>query len=103
MFVKMSPNCKILSDFFQVFPKVRKPRFWGRMPLLRERGGRATKMNITFFIGNKILNIFSFNNVFKKSEIFQNNRGKSFLGGHDHFWWKRVLDYKNEKGVRQQK
>ncbi len=32
-----------------------------------------TKMNITLFIGNKILNIFSINNFFEKSNVYPEN------------------------------
>ncbi len=41
-------------------------------------------MNITFFMGNVVLNILSCNNFFEKSNIFGDNR-KKILGGHDHF------------------
>ncbi len=63
-------------------------------------------MNITFFMGNEVLNIFSFNNFFEKSNIFGENRGKNFGGpifqekGSSYakneyklFYWK--LDAKN--------
>ncbi len=36
------------------------------------------RMNITFFMGNDILNIFSFNNFSEKSNIFGENGGKNF-------------------------
>ncbi len=37
------------------------------------------KMNITFFYGNNILNIFSSNYFFKKRNIFLGNDEKTFL------------------------
>ncbi len=56
-------------------------------PVSRGGNGRrylATKMNITFFMGNEVLNIFSLNNFFEKSNIFGENREKIF-GKRDHF------------------
>ncbi len=44
----------------------------------------ALKMNITFFMGNEVLNILSFNNFFEKRNIFADS-GEKILGGHDHF------------------
>ncbi len=38
----------------------------------------TTKMNITSLMGNEVLNIFSFNNFFEKSNIFGENGGKKF-------------------------
>ncbi len=38
------------------------------------------KLNITFFMRNEALNIFSFNNFFDESNIFQENGEKEFLG-----------------------
>ncbi len=42
-------------------------------------------MNITFFIGNEVLNIFLFNNLFKKIKIFGENEKKKISGRHDYF------------------
>ncbi len=39
-----------------------------------------TKMSVNFLMGNKVLNIFSLNNFFKKSGIFRENSGKLVLG-----------------------
>ncbi len=64
--------------------KMAKLQFLGLKSLLKGRGRRATKMNITFFIGNEIVNIFSFNNFSEKSNIFGEN-GEKIFGGHDHF------------------
>ncbi len=50
--------------------------------LLKGRGRLTTKMNITFFIGNEVLNIFSFNNFLDKSNIFPENGGKKMFAGH---------------------
>ncbi len=38
--------------------------------ILNGRGCRVTKMNITFLMGNGVLNIFSFNNFFEEKIIF---------------------------------
>ncbi len=58
--------------------KSEKP-FLTAKSLLKARGRLATKMNITFFMGNEVLNIFSSNNFFDKSNIFQENSEKQFL------------------------
>ncbi len=42
----------------------------------------ATKINITFFVGTEILNIFYFIMFLKKNNIFQNN-GRKKLGGEE--------------------
>ncbi len=58
--------------------KTAKPPFLGPKSLLKVRGRPATKMNITFLMGNEILNIFSFNNFFKKKQHFWRKLGKKF-------------------------
>ncbi len=45
----------------------------------------TTKMNITFFMGNEILNIFSSNNFFKESHIFRKNCEKKTFEGYNYF------------------
>ncbi len=50
----------------------------------------ATRMNITFFMGNEVSNILSFNNFFEKSNIFGDN-GEKILGGYDHFLGEGVI------------
>ncbi len=49
------------------------------MPFEKDRGRLATKMNITFFMGNEVLNIFSSNNFFEENNIFRENDEKTFL------------------------
>ncbi len=44
------------------------------------RGHPATKINITFFVGTEVLNIFHLTIFLKKHNIFQNNRDKKFWG-----------------------
>ncbi len=39
-----------------------------------------TKLNITFLMGNEVFNIFSSNNFFEESNIFQENGEKCFWG-----------------------
>ncbi len=65
--------------------------FWknGKTPFLWAESlegteGMATKMNITFFMGNEVLNIFSCNNFFQKNSIFEESKEKN-VGGRDHF------------------
>ncbi len=38
--------------------KIVKNHLWEDMAVLRERGRLVTKINITFFVGNEVLNIF---------------------------------------------
>ncbi len=55
---------------------------------MKRRGHLATKINITFFMENEVLNMFSINSFFGKSNIFRENSKKQFwgyghlLGGH---------------------
>ncbi len=56
--------------------------------LLKERGCLTTKMNITFLMGNEVLNIFSTNNFFEKSNIFREKKSEKTFGGYDHFFRK---------------
>ncbi len=58
--------------------KMAKKPFLGAKYLLKGRGQLATKMNITFFLGNEILNKFSSNNFFEKSNIIGENEEKNF-------------------------
>ncbi len=51
------------------------------MTVLRGGGRLTTKVNITFFVGNEVLNIFHLTIFSQKSNIFQNNGEKLFLGG----------------------
>ncbi len=51
--------------------------FWAKS-LLQGRGCLATKMNITFFMRNGVLNILSSNNFFEKNNIFRENGEKKF-------------------------
>ncbi len=60
-----------------------KNRLWGPS-LLKGNGRLAWKMNLTFLMGNEVLNIFSFNNFFEKSNIF-GETGEKFLMRHEDF------------------
>ncbi len=59
------------------------------------RGHRTTKMNITFFIRNKMLNIFLFNNFFEKA-VFSGKTVKKLF-------WRRIWQFLVKKGVLRQK
>ncbi len=48
------------------------------------KGCLATKMNITFFMGNEVLNIFPLT-IFSKQATFLEKLWKKMFGGHDHF------------------
>ncbi len=59
--------------------KIVKNHLWEDITILRGRGCLATKININFFVRNKVLNIFHITIFSKKKErknIFQNNREK---------------------------
>ncbi len=61
------------------------------------RGRLTTEINVTFFVGIDVLNIFYWTILLKKNNISQNNSKKSFfLGGgrQDHFWGNGALDDK---------
>ncbi len=58
--------------------KTAKPQFLGPKSLLKGRGSPATKMNITFFMGNEVLNIFSYNDFFEKINFLEKMREKNF-------------------------
>ncbi len=49
----------------------------GDMAILKGRGRLVTKINVTYFVGNVVLNIFHLT-IFskKKKHIFQNNAEK---------------------------
>ncbi len=53
----------------------------------------TTKMNMTFFIGNKVLNIFLINNFFENSNIFAENRSQNLTKYSKNFYWKYFRFY----------
>ncbi len=73
--------------------KIVKNHLWEDMTILRRRGCLATKININFFVRNKVLNIFHVTIFSIKNNIFQQN---IIFGRHDHFSGNWVLDNKNE-------
>ncbi len=72
-----------LADFSKkavIFWENGKKPFLEAKSLLKGRRHLATKMNITSFMGNEVLKIFSFYNFFEKSNIFGENGGKKSGG-----------------------
>ncbi len=65
------------------------------MNVLRGRGRLGTKINITFFVGNEVLNIFH-STIFAKKTIFSKITAKIIFEGHDLFWGNGASDDKNE-------
>ncbi len=62
--------------------KTAKNCLWEDVTVLRGGGSLARKINITFFVGIDVLNIFHITTFSKKKRnIFQNNNKKLFLGG----------------------
>ncbi len=59
--------------------KMAKPQFLGLKSLMKGTGRPSTKMNITSFMGNEILNIF-YLTIFSKKAIFFEKMGEKFLG-----------------------
>ncbi len=54
------------------------------MTIFRTQGHLTPKLNVAFFMGSEILNIFSSKNFFDESNIFRENGEKNF-GVYDHF------------------
>ncbi len=54
------------------------------MIILRRKRRLATKVNISFFVGNDVLNIF-YVIIFLKKTIFLKWSQKTIFEGHDHF------------------
>ncbi len=50
------------------------------MTVLRRRGHLATKVNIPFFVGNEVLNIFHLT-IFSKMAVFSEETAKNRSGG----------------------
>ncbi len=57
-----------------------KKPFWKTMTVLDRNRHRTTKVNITFLMGSKIMNIFSLNNFSLKSSPFRENCENPFSG-----------------------
>ncbi len=56
----------------------------------------ATKINITFFVGIDVLNIFNLTTFSKEKTIFSKITAKNYFWGRDHFWGNWVSDHKNK-------
>ncbi len=80
--IKGEKNCKKFKQFSslkkKVFSETGKKSFLGAKFLSKEKGRLARKINITFFIGNEVLNIFSSNTFFEKKQHFPRNSKKIF-------------------------
>ncbi len=63
-----------------IFQEKSKNLFLGANAPLTQRELLETKLNITFFMGNEVLNIFSSKRFFDESDIFREN-GKKLGGG----------------------
>ncbi len=74
----------VFHESCEKLSKARVPFEWNGM------GRLVTKMNISFFMGNYVLNIFSSNNCFEESYIFHENCENKFWGPQ-HFLEKRVI------------
>ncbi len=70
--------------------KVVEDRLGEDMAVLRRRGRLVTKINITFFVGNEVLNIF-IEQFFqpKKKTYFPKYLQKIIFGGHEFLWQSR--------------
>ncbi len=63
-----------------IFREDSEKSFLGAESLLKRKGRLIMKMNITFFMENEVLNMFSSNNFFGKRNIFWENGEKQFWG-----------------------
>ncbi len=71
---------------------------WEDMTILRGREHSATKISITFFVGNEVLNIFHLTILFfffLEKTIFFKITAISNSRGHDHFYKKGALNERN--------
>ncbi len=68
-------SSKTLTIFFNLHNKICEIPFVGERDRFEGRGSLATKINKTFFVENKGLNIFRFT-IFWKKKNFQNNGEK---------------------------
>ncbi len=73
------------------FPRKCRKTVSGGQILLKRKGRLAMKMNITFFMGNEVLNIFYLNNFFEESNIFR-EIDERFFWGTSIFKEKESLD-----------
>ncbi len=69
-------NGKTSLMFFNLYRKNWEKPFVGGHDHFEGKGCPATKININFFVGKEVLNIFHVTNFSKKKTIFQNNREK---------------------------
>ncbi len=86
-------NTVLFISFFKkgcIFWENRKAIVSGTQVLLRGRRRPATKMNITFVMGNVVLNIFHLT-IFPKNAAFLEKMGKKIFGTHDHFLGEGVI------------
>ncbi len=86
-------NILLFSNFFQKmynFLRKRLKPFRGPKSRLKERRCLATKMNITFFMGNEFW-IFFHTTIFSKKIIFLEKIGEKMLGGHENFLGEGVI------------
>ncbi len=75
--------------------KIAKNHLWEDMTVLRGVGHLATKVNITFFVGVDVLNIFHLT-TFSKKTIFSKISAKNYFWGAWPFLRERRADDKNE-------
>ncbi len=61
-----------ITIFFKVifFNKTEKKQFWGHGNFFNGRGHFMPKINITFFVENQVLSIFSYLSIFSKEIVF---------------------------------
>ncbi len=76
-------NILLFSNFFQkmcnFLRKSQKTVTGAQIPFEgKESSGDEGEYNLFFFMGNEVLNIYSYNNVFEKSNIFGENGEKNF-------------------------
>ncbi len=94
------PNIFLFNKLFEennIFWENREKLFWRRIwQIFRERRRLVSKINITFFIANEILNILLFSSFFKKSCSFLRKRQKTVSGAQVSFEGKNASGDENE-------
>ncbi len=99
----MASHILSFISFFRKKLYFPRKRFLEAKSLLMGRGRLATKMNITFFMRNEVLNIFSSNKFFEKKQNFWRKGGKNFWGawplfkGKGHLTLKMNITFFNRK------
>ncbi len=86
--------------FLIYIEKIAKNHLWEDMTVLGGRGHLSTKVNITYVVGNEVLNIFHFTVFLTKIIFCKMTAKKNFgLGGMASFQGKMTITSSTKNGV----